>query len=256
MAEISEERTLELERQRAELFRILTEKGLTIEPTEPTGVLIPLVSELNSANSMQEFISGSNTQLIDSEVETICGYCQYQNQHLVEVDIPNAEYVEGYAFYGCTDLETVELPNVINIGAYSFYGCTSLTTLSLLRVASMTGDYQFTNCTNLETLRIPRYTSYVSFALDGCTHLTLLDLGVASIRYKIPAIALNTLILRSITVCNLYSKNYINNGNPEGLTIYVPQSLYNDYKNSTNWSVFTDCFEVLEGSPYEDIDWE
>ena len=93
-----------------------------------------------------------------------------------------------------------------NINSYAFYGCKSLTSIDL-----------------------PACTSIGDSAFDDCTKLTSIKLANTS------------------KICTLSDSNAFNNtpiANKAGY-IYVPDELVEQYKKSTNWSVYASQIKPL-----------
>ena len=93
-----------------------------------------------------------------------------------------------------------------NINSYAFYGCKSLTSIDL-----------------------PVCTSIGDSAFDDCTKLTSIKLANTS------------------KICTLSDSNAFNNtpiANKAGY-IYVPDELVEQYKKSTNWSVYASQIKPL-----------
>jgi hypothetical protein len=113
---------------------------------------------------------------------------------------------------------------------------------------------------NIKKIRLPNLTSSGQYAFGRCDNLTLVDLGKITNIYKtfLTNKQLNTIILRSQTVCTLSLSDL--NGTPfasngTGGTVYCPASLITEYQNATNWSSLyaagTCNFVAIEGSEYE-----
>ena len=130
---------------------------------------------------------------------------------------------------------------------------------------------------NMQILRLPGLTT--SYNLGGtnfcssCGNLKLIDAGSANNIGNIQgAGALSILILRKTTICGLTASSNFNNtpfkSGGTGGTIYIPKALYDhlgdggssDYRAATNWSTIwgygTITWAKLEGSPYEDPDFD
>lgn len=151
-----------------------------------------------------------------------------------EISLPEQTKIGNYAFYYCTDLTSVNFPAVKNMGSYAFGGCTALTEVNfpaLKKVDTQT----FRGCTALKKADFGTLTSIATNAFYVCQALT-------------------ALIIRTNSVCYLSSSGTVFSNTPieDGTGyIYVPSALIEDYKASTNWSVYAEQFRAIEGSEYE-----
>ena len=184
-----------------------------------------------------------------------------------------AGYGRGYADgkgEGSAQVQTVlnAIVSDTNIGDYSNDRVTSLPSYAFAYRRSMTSVYlpkvtqisaqAFSNCTGLVKAELPSLTSMTSTANFGaCSALQRVDLGNVS---GIPAStfsncsALNVLVLRRTSVCNLANVNAFA-GTPfasggTGGKIYVPSALIGAYQTATNWSTLAVEVFALEGSEY------
>lgn len=125
----------------------------------------------------------------------------------------------------------------------------------------------FFQCSSLVKVTAPKSNWYNYQAFSGCANLEVADLGTGDINRGavfFQCKKLNTLILRSTSLCALGNVGNFNNTpfHPNGDTsitgtgtLYVPASLVDTYKTATNWStLYSDgTMDVLpiEGSIYE-----
>ena len=120
------------------------------------------------------------------------------------------------------------MPVCTNINSYAFSGCTSLTSIDL-PVCTNINSYAFNRCTSLTSIDLPVCTSIGSSAFNRCTKLTSIKLANTS------------------KICTLSDSNAFNNtpiANKAGY-IYVPDELVEQYKKSTNWSVYASQIKPL-----------
>jgi hypothetical protein len=145
--------------------------------------------------------------------------------------------VGQYAFYGCSALTVVDVPNVTKIGRNAFEQCKALTEINLPNVTGEIGAWAFTTCSNLKKADLALVTKMDYQTFDRT--------------------ALETLILRSNTMCQLANKNVLNNtpiANGTGY-IYVPRALLSDtdatkdYRRATNWSTYAAQIRAIEDYP-------
>lgn len=154
------------------------------------------------------------------------------------IDRSIAEYFENRlttvgvaAFQNCAALESVDLPKVTTVGNYGFKDCTALAQINLPELVTLAGAEVFSGCTNLSKADFPKLVGAISskaFAL--CSNLT-------------------ALIMRDTeTVVQLSSTGAFGNTPIASGTgyIYVPGTLVDSYKISTNWSSYADQIRALE----------
>lgn len=196
----------------------LTDIGNAIREKEGTTELIPTP---DMGNRIRAIPSGGDTSVEDAIVDR--SIIEYKNDRVTKV---------GYgAFSDCTLLTTVDLPNVKSIGYSAFNGCSALTTVNLPNATTV--EYNaFYNCTSLATIDLPKATSVSDAMFSNCT-------------------ALNAVILRSTTKATLSNASaFAGTGIESGIGyIYVPKALIEDYKESTNWSVYAEQFRAIEDYP-------
>ena len=179
--------------------------------------------------------------------------------------------IGDYALRVCTKLKTVDAPNATGIGDYAFAGCTALASVNL-PLATTVGQYAFNQCNKVMSIVLPSAATVYTNAFRDCQYVETIDLGRNVT--NIPAYTfygcrgLKALVLRSPTVVTLANTNAFttcyrilgtkNSGfNPNGEKcgfFYVPASLLEEYRNSTNWSSdnLVTQFLAIEGSEYDD----
>ena len=161
--------------------------------------------------------------------------------------------IGNYAFLGCKNLTSASLNSATSIGNYAFYDCMNLTSVSL-NSATNIGEYAFSNNLKIKTVYFPKATSIGKSALYYCAVLTTADFPVAtSIEDSVfrSCYQLETLILRSTTICTLANVGVFNNtkiANGRGY-IYVPAAMVDSYKAATNWSTFAAQIRAIEDYP-------
>lgn len=131
----------------------------------------------------------------------------------IESSITN---IGNSAFAICSSLTSVSFPNVINIGNYAFQNCTPLKNIYIPNATSI-GSSAFYKCTNLPKIELPKVTQIGAGAFSTCLDCQLFDFrGVT----QVPTLANN----------NAFSYT------PSTKKIVVPDSLYDEWRTSTNWS--------------------
>lgn len=244
-----------------------------------------IVYDNSNTITFSAYIFQNMTNLVSvnaPSVATIEGYCFDGCTNLTTVNLPSVTKFTGARnFRNCTALTTIECSTVESFsGAYTFYNCTSLTgaiTFPNLRIISgastftntnftamhfpalttLTGGWNFQGCKKLETITMPLVTSLPEscFRLSGSTMLTKIDLpSVTSLAAGVftNQTKLETLILRSTTMCTLTENETVLSGTPikRGTGyIYVPSALIDTYKADNLWSIFANQFRAIEDYP-------
>lgn len=136
-------------------------------------------------------------------------------------------FVGEYVFRGCTKLTNVNLNNVIEIDTYAFFGCNSLITINLPSVQNIR-VHGIRKCTKLTRVDLGAVTDIGSYAFYEC-------------------VLLDTLIIRTSSLCNLNNVNAFTRTKIESGTgyIYVPDDLVESYKSATNWSTYANQIKPL-----------
>lgn len=219
------------------------------------------------------------TEFKDNSVKTIGSRAFDGCKQLVEVDCPEATTIKGDAFNGCDALTKVNAPAATLVESGAFTRCTSLTEVNLPELTTMTGSYCFEGCTSLVSIDLPKLTTVDQWGnglFQNCGALASVNLplltmlgpsffsahfGSAPVLEKVdlPSCTwigsaslvmstLETLILRSNTVCSLNNVNAFNTTKIKAGTgyIYVPSALVDEYKVATNWSTYATQFRALE----------
>jgi hypothetical protein len=110
-------------------------------------------------------------------------------------------------------------------------------------------DSAFFNCYNIATVNMPKARYFFPQVFTNCHNLKRLDCQVARINAQaFKASGLDTLIIRSNSVCVLASSDAFNGTPIESGTgyIYVPATLVDSYKTATNWSTYANQFRTIE----------
>ena len=177
--------------------------------------------------------------------------------------------VGAQAFYQCSLVfSSLDLPLCVSVYSSAFLGCTALQTVILSACLSLYSA-AFSGCTNLQSLIIPVCKSIAQSGISNCTYLSYVygtGLTIATTVFR-SRYSLQTKILGSAcsyigqsafgncrnllsvyllgsTVCKLSANNAFtgtpisnstaSTGGVHG-SVFVPASLYDAYKTSTNW---------------------
>lgn len=221
------------------------------ELNTPTNIVLPIsVSTLSSKSLQNNFIQS----VVGNGVTDINQYCFSGNKSLTSVTFPNVVNIESNAFYncssltsidfpkvteikssevfrGCSSLATVNLPNVISVGSNAFLECSLITSVVLPKCKTL-GMNCFSKCNSLETVILPNLNSFDGDSVFRMSvNLETLVIGGKSV---VPYNGSNLFDTTKID----YNQGYI----------YVPFSLVNEYKSSTNWSDHASIIFPIGGS--------
>ena len=167
----------------------------------------------------------------------------------------------GHAFGGCSNLSTVSLPECEVIAPATFSNCSSITELSFPKV-SLVYSNAFRGCTSLtqitfnETVTFSTaWSMYVNVGptvdvtfetFYNCTNLQsiyLLGSSVCTFNINDPQYSYK------INAGTLFGNTPIRNSSYLGYygSIYVPESLVEEYQNAPGWSAFSERITAYTG---------
>lgn len=250
MAIIDDKFVLKLENLRMKLRNILLDKKIYKEEDEMLENLIEVVKELNPGNCLNDFLNGDLTSYVNNEVTSIRASCFMNMPRLEKVRLDNALNILQQSFNGCTRLKHLYLPKVqtINSSASGFISNTQIENLILPELISFSDWYTFYLAT-LRRLIAPKCTTvqpHTPFIQDT---IRLLDCRLC---FEISQANLEIYICRSTsTIPKLSNANFIRNIKE----IYVTETIIEQFKTATNWSVYADKIKPIEGSKYEPLNW-
>lgn len=203
------------------------------------------------ANAIKEIQTGGGSgnidALIDRSVTEISSNVAIIGENaftkcvsLISANLPLATKVSHNAFSNCDNLESVNIPLVENVGQNAFSNCKKLTSVNL-PCATFINSNAFYKCETLVTADLGS-TTYISGYTFGYCH------------------SLKAVIMRSTKKNNLVATSAFNNCyrilgtvnatyNPDGLQdgyFYVPKSIIDSYKGSSDWGTWATQFRALE----------
>lgn len=152
-------------------------------------------------------------------------YCaQLEKVHLSDV----LESIGSSCFYSCTRLPLTDLPPTLkSIGSSAFYGCSKLAIKEIPEGVTKIESSVFYNCSNSEFKELTikgDITSIESSAFGSCSYLEKLVLP-------------NVTSVPTLSSTSAFSGTKIKYGTGY---IYLPDTLVEEAKNSTNWSTYAD----------------
>ena len=163
----------------------------------------------------------------NSEITTLKSYGFMQDFGITKVDFPNVTSIEMYGINNCENLISVNLPN-------------------LTAIANV---YAIHNCYNLKSIAINNITSLISSSIYNCYSLLAVIITQTT---SIPTVS-KTSFYNCCHILGTTNETYNPTGAKDGY-IYVPDSLVEQYKSDTNWSVYASQIKPLSELPQEYID--
>lgn len=169
---------------------------------------------------------------------------------LLDYIITNYESLGGGAAsvsqYGALVMRTIETAGpkeATSVGDYAFYGCVNLREASFENVY-IVGEHAFEKCTSVTNIILPKVTLIGEYAFAGCTKFERLVLGADR--------------LCVLTDVNAFDgTKFEETNNIHGATLYVRESLMDDYLDAIPWKTIIQNQEVvlrpIEDSEYKDI---
>ena len=201
------------------------------------------------------FISCTKLESVYFDVCSSIGKYAFSNcTGLLYANFPSCTYIESEAFNYCTSLQFFSAPLCKTIGDSAFNACRTLQTSAYFPECTFVGSSAFNQCYVMQEAYLPKCKQIYNYTFRNCNEMHTINLSVCS---NISANAfpfaskLLSLYLLSTNVCKLSNSNAFNSTPIAGYTtqtggvygsIYVPASLYNTYKTSTNWAYFADRF--------------
>lgn len=237
--------------------------------TSLTSVDIPLVETIGTS-AFQDCTS--LTRDLNFPQLTSLGESAFRNAGITSFAAPQITEVYNSAFRFCTKLKTFDATNVTLIDAYAFDGCTSLTTININNVqtieaaafnecSSLSGDFNFAELETVGTLAFcnTRITSFIALKVKtfgygvfyNCAQLKRVELrDVESFDTQVfqSCSAMETLIIKNPTPPSLGAGVFADAGK---VTIYVPDTAIDTYKNATGWSTYASKIKGISELPTE-----
>lgn len=215
--------------------------------------------------------------VLGDSVTAIPDYALY-NKPITSITAPKCTSLGGgYPLMntGIVEIRPTNFPLLTTVAVNSLRMGSRLKVFHVKSLKTVNYNQLFQGNSGMQILRLPGATSNVGATnfFGSCTALKLFDAGTANNVGNIQgATNLKTLILRKTTICGLTGSSNFNNtpfkSGGTGGTIYIPKALYDhlgdggssDYRAATNWSTIwgygTITWAQLEGSPYEDPDFD
>ena len=172
---------------------------------------------------------------------------------MTNITIPNDATIIPYAFCNnCVLLENINLnDNITKINSNAFYGCSKLPLNILPSNLTTLGTSCFSKCTNISITEIPEgVTNIQSNCFYKCSNLVTLNVlgDITVIEYEsFYNSGLTTLSIPNVSAVpkggsNMFEGTPIDKGTG---SIYVPDSLVENFKSATNWSGYADVIKPI-----------
>ena len=182
---------------------------------------------------------------IPTGVTSINQYAFSNCSSLASITIPTGVTSIGYSAFGyCSSLASITIPTgVTSIGDYAFQNCSSLASITIPTGVTSIGDYAFRECYSLASITIPTgVTSINQYAFSNCLSLASITIPrrVASINHHA---FYNCYGMRYYDFSACTAIPSLSNTNaflniPSDCQMLIPSSLYNRWKNATNWTTY------------------
>lgn len=192
----------------------------------------------------------------------------YQNI-LVKVELGKNVNLTTSVFSGCSSLKTITIPkSITSLASSAFYGCLSLLNVILSNQLQTISGTTFQQCTTLKQLLLSNSISSVSSSmLATCSSLPNIVIPenwtkIPSSMFKLCSALSEIIIPKNISKIESYAFQYcyaikkfdfihhesiptLDNANAfNGIAgdyqIVVPDSLYNGWKEATNWATYAE----------------
>ena len=177
---------------------------------------------------------------IPNSVTSIGAYAFWHCGSLAEVNIPDdIETIDEGVFCECSSLAHIDIPNsVTSIGRFAFCDC-SFTEIIIPDSVTSIGECAFGWCDNLKYVKIGKGVTVME---DGAFFN---DYTNRKIEIEIAAETLITLLDGLVIYYDHHEASTseafgFSNSNPQDITIRVPDTMLDDYRNSEDWSYYKD----------------
>ena len=174
----------------------------------------------HNAQSSNHWLCGLDVEhiTIDEGASDIGTFAFNSLATLKSVDVAGSvENIGQGAFANCPKLMNVTIDDGVKcIDEHAFYNCAELTNITIAQSVTTIAGYAFNGCSSLEAITIPEQVNYIGeYAFADCNNLEVVYCLSES-----PA-----------TLGN----NYVFDANNNSLTIYVPASAVDAYRNANGW---------------------
>ena len=214
---------------------------------------LPSATTSVGANLFYGCVSITNFTINDG-VDISNSISAFQNcTSMTNITIPNdATIIPSYFLSNCSSLESINLnDNIDTIKNYTFQNCRNLLLERLPSSLTSLGTSSFQECASITISEIPKGVSSIpSYCFQGCKKIeTLSILGdIKSVSYySFRNSGLTTLSLPNVSAVPT-GGNAMFQGTPIDTgtgSIYVPDTLVENFKSATNWSGYADVIKPI-----------
>ena len=175
---------------------------------------------------------------------------QFKGKKLKYIAMPKRYYnysgsvtsIGNSAFYGCSSLQNITIPeSVTSIENNAFYGCSSLQNITIPESVTSIENNAFSNCSSLQNINIPsNVTSIGNSAFSNCSSINKAIIS-SSADIKSSAYEFKNYTEFDFSKCKSIPvlESTSNIGDVQYVSvIYVPLSLYYEWKEATNWAAY------------------
>ncbi len=183
---------------------------------------------------------------IPESVESIGSYAFDGCYELKALKLPSKlESIDEALFQKCYQLVSVDIPaNVTSIGSYAFKGCRGLKSIKISDKVEKIGFEAFKECESLTNVIIPDNLIKVEMSsFSGCKSLQSITLGnkvekIESNAFENCGDLKSFYITRNILPYIVNNSEIFRNSEIEYATLYVPESVIEDFKITSPWNKF------------------
>ena len=189
----------------------------------------------SNCSSLKSITIPSNVTSIGSSAFNGCSSLQ-------SITIPESvTSIGSNAFSGCSSLKSITIPSsVTSIISNTFSGCSSLQSITFPSSVTSIGDSAFNGCSSLQSITIPEsVTSIGAYAFSGCTCKYAVINSTSEIKSSTYRFSVRTSY--DFSECESVPVLSSSNSLQDVLwvnSIYVPLSLYYEWKQATNWAAY------------------
>lgn len=252
MAVVNDLFILQLDRLREKLRSILMDKGIIKDKDATLEELVEAVKFLNSENCLDNFLENNIRIFSNRNIRTLKARAFEGMTSLEKVRIDNCVVANAGCFNSCSNLKHLYLPKLQQIFSSNIgfiYG-TNVENLILPELYSIIGGWYVFQSNNLKRIIMPK-NSVLGNQNYIVNTLELLECAYTAFNGATQG-KMHLIILRNVQNIPTLSTTSIF---PNVEEIYITESLVDQLKLATNWSVYADKIKPIEGSKYEDLEW-
>ena len=203
---------------------------------------LPKVQNIGSSafQNCQHLSKIALDECINLENNNAFMYCY----NLHTVNLPKCEFIGNSHFIYCSGLQNIFAPECLSIGYNTFAACYNLSSINLPN-CEVISQFAFQSCYNLVSISLPECSYISQYAFSQCSNLSTIILpsckyiGNYAFRY---CSALSMFILPASNIVQLqnsdaFANTPIRDSSYLGYygSIYVPESLYQEYRVADKW---------------------